>query len=611
MRNRRRNGLLVGAALLGASLVAMPARADAAFAGPVATAVVMSQAGATLGEVTFLQLSDGRVHVRASLRGLAPASEFHGFHVHANGVCSGDFTTAGGHWNPSGSPHGDHLGDMPVLYAAADGSARSSATLDGFTVAQLLADDGGVAVIVHAGRDNYANIPTRYTHASGTGPDATTLGNGDAGGRFGCGVVGPASAEPSAAGGYWTTASDGGVFTNGDATFAGSEGARRLNQPVVGIAATASGAGYRMATSDGGVFSHGDASFEGSQAARPLNSPVVGIASPRSDAKAVLKTAAGASAGHITFQQVGGAVKVHVYVTGLEPKTEFHGFHIHANGACTGDFVASAGGHWNPSGSTHGDHQGDLPVLYANAAGIARATYTTDAFTVAQLLSDDGGVAVIVHAGRDNYANVPDRYSTAEGAGADSTTKANGDAGGRAACGVVSPVGGSTRGGYWLAAADGGVFAHGDAPFAGSAGALRLNAPVTAIAPTPTGDGYVLAARDGGVFAYGDASFAGSARALKLNAPVVGVAMTPSGQGYVLAAADGGVFTYGDATFAGSAGGLKLNSPVVAIALSESGYGYWLFAADGGVFNYGDAAFRGSQGALKLNAPIVGGAASG
>ncbi|MGQ0520045.1 MAG: hypothetical protein ACT4PX_02690, partial [Actinomycetota bacterium] len=33
-------------------------------------------------------------------------------------------------------------------------------------------------------------------------------------------------------------------------------------------------------------------------------------------------------------------------------------------------------------------------------------------------------------------------------------------------------------GGYWLVAADGGVFAFGDARFAGSAGGLRLASPV-------------------------------------------------------------------------------------------------------------------------------------
>src|SRR3712207_7687696 len=54
-----------------------------------------------------------------------------------------------------------------------------------------------------------------------------------------------------------------------------------------------------------------------------------------------------------------------------------------------------------------------------------------------------------------------------------------------------------------------------------------LNAPVVGVVGTPTADGYWLAAADGGVFAYGDAGFYGSAGAMRLNQPVVGIAATP------------------------------------------------------------------------------------
>ncbi len=165
--------------------------------------------------------------------------------------------------------------------------------------------------------------------------------------------------------------------------------------------------------------------------------------------------------------------------------------------------------------------------------------------------------------------------------------------------------------GYWLAASDGGVFAYGDAPFFGSAGGLRLNAPVVGLAATGDGGGYWLAASDGGVFAYGDAPFSGSAGGLRLNAPVVGLAATSDGGGYWLAASDGGVFAYGDARFSGSAGGLRLNAPVVGLAATGDGNGYWLAARDGGVFAYGDAPFNGSAGGLRLNAPVVAMAATG
>ena len=47
-----------------------------------------------------------------------------------------------------------------------------------------LRDADGSALIVHAGPDNFANIPPRY----GT-PDADTLATGDSGARAACGVV--------------------------------------------------------------------------------------------------------------------------------------------------------------------------------------------------------------------------------------------------------------------------------------------------------------------------------------------------------------------------------------------------------------------------------------
>ncbi|HEY6625254.1 MAG TPA: hypothetical protein VIX85_15555 [Acidimicrobiales bacterium] len=48
--------------------------------------------------------------------------------------------------------------------------------------------------------------------------------------------------------------------------------------PVVGMSSTPNGKGYWLAASDGEVFSFGDASFYGSMAGHPLNRPVVGMA---------------------------------------------------------------------------------------------------------------------------------------------------------------------------------------------------------------------------------------------------------------------------------------------------------------------------------------------
>ena len=160
------------------------------------------------------------------------------------------------------------------------------------------------------------------------------------------------------------------------------------------------------------------------------------------------------------------------------------------------------------------------------------------------------------------------------------------------------------------------------------------------MAATPDGKGYWLVAADGGIFAFGDARFYGSTGAVSTStSPVVGMAATPDGKGYWLVAADGGIFTFGDASFYGSTGGdhastsrwsawpppptaratgswpptaasspsetprstapraaLDLNRPVVGMAATPDGKGYWLVAADGGVFTFGDAGFYGSTG---------------
>jgi hypothetical protein len=78
--------------------------------------------------------------------------------------------------------------------------------------------------------------------------------------------------------GYWLVASDGGVFSFGDARFRGSMGGQRLNRPIVDLARTRSGAGYWLVASDGGVFCFGDARFLGSMGGEHLNRPIVGMA---------------------------------------------------------------------------------------------------------------------------------------------------------------------------------------------------------------------------------------------------------------------------------------------------------------------------------------------
>jgi Cu-Zn family superoxide dismutase len=188
-RNRRLLG--IGAALallLGMTLGGTTATAHDDKTG--ARAVLRDRNGQRVAIVTFFPASHGEVTVQVRARRLPPG--FHGFHVHAIGVCdpATGFTSAGGHLNPANVTHGDHAGDLPVLLVNADGSAQATVATDRFSMDQLLDADGS-AMVVHAAADNYANIPTRYhSHdANVFGPDPTTLSTGDSGDRIACGRV--------------------------------------------------------------------------------------------------------------------------------------------------------------------------------------------------------------------------------------------------------------------------------------------------------------------------------------------------------------------------------------------------------------------------------------
>lgn len=117
------------------------------------------------GSVHLTPTSDG-LRVQAEIEGLQPLAE-HGFHVHERGDCSApDASSAGGHFNPHGAPHGQagvlgqahHAGDMPNVRADSAGRARYSSTLAGLTL------DGpngvrGRSVVVHRDADDYRSQP--------------------------------------------------------------------------------------------------------------------------------------------------------------------------------------------------------------------------------------------------------------------------------------------------------------------------------------------------------------------------------------------------------------------------------------------------------------------
>jgi len=131
---------------------------------------------ATAGTVWFVQ--DGsELQVLGRVSGLRPNQE-HGFHIHEKGDCSSpDAMSAGGHFNPTGKPHGPltgdhHAGDLPALKADANGRASFRVRIPGNVLAAGPGDFAGKAVVVHAMPDDYKTQPT-----------------GNSGARVACGVI--------------------------------------------------------------------------------------------------------------------------------------------------------------------------------------------------------------------------------------------------------------------------------------------------------------------------------------------------------------------------------------------------------------------------------------
>jgi len=119
--------------------------------------------------------------------------------------------------------------------------------------------------------------------------------------------------------------------------------------------------------------------------------------------------------------------------------------------------------------------------------------------------------------------------------------------------------------GYWMDAKDGGVFSFGDAQFQGNpytqgltglGGPHPLAKPIVGMAPDPATGGYWLVAADGGVFSY-NAPFLGSVPGQlgpgrSLHQPVVGMEAASDGSGYRVVASDGGIFDFGSCPYEGS-----------------------------------------------------------
>jgi Cu-Zn family superoxide dismutase len=165
----------------GAAAGTAPAADAGATSAPVSSATVhLASASGSLvsGTINLMPMGNG-VHLTGEVGGLQPGT-FHGFHIHENGDCSApDASSAGGHFNPTGMPHGrqdtpsHHAGDMDNIIANEQGVAQidahlEEATLGGGGETDIL----GRALIVHADPDDYTSQPS-----------------GSAGARVACGVI--------------------------------------------------------------------------------------------------------------------------------------------------------------------------------------------------------------------------------------------------------------------------------------------------------------------------------------------------------------------------------------------------------------------------------------
>jgi Cu-Zn family superoxide dismutase len=145
-------------------------------------------------------------------------------------------------------------------------------------------------------------------------------------------------------------------------------------------------------------------------------------------AHADLATAKGDKVGTAILTQTGKGVRINLTITNLPAGV--HAIHVHNVGKCEGPAFASAGGHFNPEMKMHGKdnpqgpHAGDLPNFTVAKNGKGKATIVAEKVTLADGANSvfhQGGTALVVHAGPDDYKTDP-----------------AGNSGDRMACGVIS-----------------------------------------------------------------------------------------------------------------------------------------------------------------------------
>lgn len=164
-------------------VVEEPVVEEAPGVGEEAIARMINDQGTEIGTVRLTQQAEG-VEIVVDLAFLQAGER--AFHIHETGTCeTPDFTSAGGHFNPTNvshgteSPDGPHAGDMENLEVETDdGTARATIMNPRITLAEgqpnSLFDADGSAFVLHQGADDYSSQPS-----------------GDAGARIACGVIEP------------------------------------------------------------------------------------------------------------------------------------------------------------------------------------------------------------------------------------------------------------------------------------------------------------------------------------------------------------------------------------------------------------------------------------
>jgi Cu-Zn family superoxide dismutase len=151
---------------------------------------------------------------------------------------------------------------------------------------------------------------------------------------------------------------------------------------------------------------------------KPRQTPVPAVltAPAASTIPAAVTHVAGASgslvSGSLSLVPLRGGVRLTGDLGGLAPGS--HGFHIHQTGDCSAADAASAGGHFNPTGSAHGragtaaHHAGDIDNIVADASGVAHVDVQLRGVSLGgDAATDIIGRALVVHAAPDDYQSQP------------------------------------------------------------------------------------------------------------------------------------------------------------------------------------------------------------